>query len=161
MIATPPPAHRHISWTLAVLAIFLCVIPLPAADTATGARQSGDVNGDGTIDLTDPIALLIWLFDSGPPAVAMECGMDIPSRRNGDVDGDSRINITDCIYLLSFLLRGGPDPSPISCSPPLVQTADITNATLFIEAPLREYLPKSIGTVCPGGKGRIDAVLRV
>src|SRR6266540_1346111 len=132
-MAIPPAASRHVSWTLAAaLASGLWALPLPATDSSPRTLVSGDINGDGKIDLTDPISLLAWLFASGPPPVTMDCGMDIPSRRNGDADGNSRIAVTDAVYLLTSLFRGGSPPVPIPCSPPMVHKTEIVNSTLFI-----------------------------
>ena len=33
--------------------------------------QNGDVNGDGTIDIADPVYLLAYLFDGGPEPVTI------------------------------------------------------------------------------------------
>jgi hypothetical protein len=61
-----------------------------------------EVNGDGSVDLGDSIALLGYLFTGG----------SVSSQAAADVNGDGQINIGDPIYLLSYLFAGGPAPPP-------------------------------------------------
>jgi hypothetical protein len=61
--------------------------------------QVGDVNGDGTIDVSDVFALIDYLFAGG---AAPLCA--------GDVNGDSVVSTADVFYLLNFLFAGGPPP---------------------------------------------------
>lgn len=42
------------------------------------ASQNGDVNGDGGIDIGDPVYLLSWLFQGGPEPVAVAAGGGCP-----------------------------------------------------------------------------------
>ncbi len=63
----------------------------------------GDVYVDQRINITDPVALLGYLFvdqviESCPDAL--------------DADDDGRTNITDAIYLLNYLFSGGSAPPP-------------------------------------------------
>ncbi len=72
--------------------------------TASGSFLRGDGNDDGTIDLTDAITILNYLFLGG---VAPGC-LDA-----ADSDDDEEIQLTDGIYTLSFLFSGGaPPPAP-------------------------------------------------
>jgi hypothetical protein len=61
----------------------------------------GDLNGDATIDLSDPIATLLHLFQGG---TAPSC------RDAGDSNDDGKIDIADALYTLNFLFTGGPAP---------------------------------------------------
>ena len=79
---------------------------------------NGDVNGDGTIDISDAIYLLGNLFTAGPAPIAIECPPGAGGLRNGDVNSDGSIDISDAVYLLSGLFLGGPAPVEINCPPP-------------------------------------------
>ena len=58
------------------------------------ATQIGDVNGDGTVNISDVTYLIDLLLSNGDaPAAA-------------DVNGDSSINISDVTYLIDMLLSG-------------------------------------------------------
>jgi len=59
----------------------------------------GDVNGDGTIDLSDVMNVAKYLFGLLPPPRPMEAG---------DVDCNNKIQLGDAIYLFNFLFKGGP-----------------------------------------------------
>lgn len=64
----------------------------------------GEVNASGSVDLSDAITLLDWLFNAGSEPDPIEAG---------DVNADDQIDIADPIYLLSFLFHGGnPIPAP-------------------------------------------------
>ncbi len=71
---------------------------------AQGARfVRGDVNADGTINITDPIALLGFQFLGGATPSCLDAADD---------DDDGALNITDGIHLLNFLFLAGPPPAP-------------------------------------------------
>lgn len=81
----------------------------------------GDVNEDGRLDITDPIAEAEWLFRDG---FQVECP------KAGDADDDGDTDLGDLIYSLRFLFLGGPalpapfpgagfDPTPDSLRCPL------------------------------------------
>jgi hypothetical protein len=76
------------------------------------ARENGDANGDWSLDVSDPVYLLSYLFLGGPAPVPIECLPELPSLQNGDVNGDAAIDLSDGIYLLKFLFNGGPAPVP-------------------------------------------------
>lgn len=66
-------------------------------------RKRGLCNSDGTYDLSDPIALLSYLFSGGQtPSCLNAC----------DCTGEGELNITDGICFLSHLFQGGPPPRP-------------------------------------------------
>jgi hypothetical protein len=63
----------------------------------------GDVNGDGEVDISDPVAALLHLFRG--QAIGCEDALDF--------DDSGALNISDVIYGLDFLFRGGePIPAP-------------------------------------------------
>lgn len=61
----------------------------------------GDANGDKEVDLSDAVALLLYLFGGGAAPVPLAAG---------DFDGNAVHEVTDGIYLLTFLFLGGPAP---------------------------------------------------
>ena len=61
----------------------------------------GDVTGDGKIDLTDPVALLGFLFLGETPS---DCHDAL------DTDDNGTLNIADAVMLLNFLFSGGAPP---------------------------------------------------
>ncbi len=65
----------------------------------TAAR--GDVNGDGTINVLDIVALIDNKFKGGPPPVTLVAG---------DANADLIINILDILYLIDYKFKGGPPP---------------------------------------------------
>ncbi len=60
----------------------------------------GDVNGDGTLDLSDPVEILNYLFRE----TALTC-LDA-----ADVNDDGRLNVSDPIRVVLHLFAGGPSP---------------------------------------------------
>jgi hypothetical protein len=107
---------------LAFAAVLVGICGFANAEDGGGISVgNGDVNGDGTIDISDAVYLLSSLFLGGKAPVAIEClqaggGASIG---NGDVNGDRVIDISDPGYLLSRLFLGGPAPVEIECSPAL------------------------------------------
>ena len=59
--------------TVLVLAS-LAGVPIGVAGPIGGSCEVGDVNGDGAIDISDPIGLLSFIFEGGPAPVA--CAQD-------------------------------------------------------------------------------------
>jgi hypothetical protein len=61
----------------------------------------GDASDDGSIDLTDPILVLLHLFSGG----GLAC------RRSADADDGGTLEITDAVQLLAYLFLGGSPPA--------------------------------------------------
>jgi len=61
----------------------------------------GDANSDGSVNISDIIYLVNYLFRTGPPPEPM---------RKGDTNGDGEATISDIIYLINYLFKGGPSP---------------------------------------------------
>ncbi len=73
--------------------------------------RRGDSNGDGTLDLTDAVHVLAYLFIGGPPPACFDAA---------DADDSGELDLSDAIYSLGFQFLGGPappDPGPSSCGP--------------------------------------------
>jgi hypothetical protein len=79
------------------------------AEPPAGPRRfrRGDVTGEGGRDISDPIAILNFLFLGGR---AIDC-LDA-----ADANDDGAANIADGVFLLGFLFLGGPaPPEPWDC----------------------------------------------
>ena len=64
-------------------------------------NPTGDVNEDGTVDVTDMIFMINYLFVQGPAPNPLALG---------DASGDCLVDITDVVYLLNYLFNRGPMP---------------------------------------------------
>ncbi len=97
VITTPSPSPLS-SFRFWGLTIELAAVPVEPCDCL-----GGDTNGDGAIDVADPIALLAYLFDgaSAPEPLAA-----------GDANGDGGLDLADAIYTLAYLFTDGPAPVP-------------------------------------------------
>jgi hypothetical protein len=86
-----------------------------------GPFMRGDVNGDGRLDISDPIAMADWLFRGS---------RQLACTKAADSNDDGRTNMGDMIYSLLYLFDGGPilpapfpevgfDPTPddLRCPP--------------------------------------------
>ncbi len=72
----------------------------------------GDANMDGTLDLSDPITVLLFLFSSKP---------SLPCDDAADANDDGIINLADAVAALSYLFRQGnnpPAPFPLAGADP-------------------------------------------
>ncbi len=69
----------------------------------------GDVNYDGasTIDISDLIYLINYMFQSGPEPICFE---------EADINGDGApaLDISDLIWLIDYMFQSGPEPMPCS-----------------------------------------------
>ena len=84
--------------------------------------RRGDVNADGTIGITDAIAVLGFLF----------LGMDDPACGAAmDVDADLAVGLADAVFLLGYLFDGDdvslPSPGPKDCDPVSVDACGVSN----------------------------------
>ena len=77
--------------------------------------RRGDVRVDDTLNITDPIAILDYLFlgAAAPPCL-----------KSADTDDDGLIRLTDAVFLLRFLFLAGPPPLPPSAACGLDTTPD-------------------------------------
>ena len=88
--------------------------------------QNGDMDGDGSRNVTDAVRMLNYLFAGGPPPVPAVCEVfesgssdpifSVPTEvQNGDVDGNGSMDITDVIRFIDWLFAGGDEPVPLGC----------------------------------------------
>ena len=112
------PARNQLLWAAALLAALLLQkdgITQEVGDGAGNAEQyfrlaqfrRGDVNIDGSVDVSDALGIFNWLFLGGgdPPCLAA-----------ADANRDGSVNISDPSYTLRWLFLGGADhPAPSAC----------------------------------------------
>lgn len=70
--------------------------------TAPRSFLRGEANGDGMIDISDAVSILLALFLGGSSLTCED---------SADVDDSGDVDITDVIRLLSFLFLSGPAPA--------------------------------------------------
>ena len=73
---------------------------VPSSSTIVFSR--GDINGDGSFDIGDPIFLLDYLFNDATRP---------PCDDAGDMNDDGGLDIGDAVFGLAALFSGGPPPS--------------------------------------------------
>ena len=61
----------------------------------------GDVDGSETIDISDMVYLLNYIFRGGPEPMVLE---------SGNINCNGGIDIDDYVYLINYIFRGGPEP---------------------------------------------------
>ncbi|MEM7231657.1 MAG: CotH kinase family protein [Planctomycetota bacterium] len=88
--------------------------PGESDESRKGGRQTlGDCNGDGSLDVSDPVCTLIVLFLGG--ANPLPCGDGELSEPGNtallDWQGDGSVNISDVVSSLNFLFRAGTEHS--------------------------------------------------
>lgn len=61
----------------------------------------GDANGDSTVNISDAVFLIAYIFASGTAPNPLSAG---------DANCDSAVNISDAVYLIAYIFSGGPTP---------------------------------------------------
>ncbi len=80
----------------------LSVASITVISTAQpGAFVRGDVNDDRSLNITDPIAVLRYLFG----------GASLSCLDAADVEDNGKVDLTDAVGLLEYLFREGPGPA--------------------------------------------------
>ena len=73
----------------------------PIVNTYEPSFLRGDSNDDGTVDISDAVFTLTWLFLGGPAPGCVAVT---------NTNGDAAVDLSDPVYLLSHLFLGGPEP---------------------------------------------------
>ncbi len=74
--------------------------------------RRGDANADNSVDISDAVFILGFLFLGKPTTI--DC------QRSADLDDSGELDLSDATYLLNFLLLGAqtpPAPGPFECGP--------------------------------------------
>ncbi len=61
----------------------------------------GDANTNTSIDITDAVYLIAYIFSGGPAPDPIS---------NGDSNCDGAVNVADAVYLIAYIFSGGPPP---------------------------------------------------
>jgi hypothetical protein len=61
----------------------------------------GDCNGDGTVDISDVVCQIYYIFSGGPAPEPLLAG---------DANCDSTVDISDTVYLIAYIFSGGQAP---------------------------------------------------
>jgi len=108
------PARNLLPGVAALLVALLCHqdgITQEAGNGADNADQyfrlvqfrRGDVNIDGSVDVSDALGIFNWLFLGG---------VGTPCENAADSNKDLSIDLTDGVHILSYLFMGGTPPAP-------------------------------------------------
>lgn len=62
---------------------------------------SGDADGSGTVNISDAVYLINYIFSGGPAPAPLAAG---------DPDCSGAVNISDAVYLINYIFSGGPAP---------------------------------------------------
>ena len=85
-----------------------CVDDASCAEPGGTTFVRGDANSDGSINLTDGVVPLLFLFSGGAPPACLDAA---------DTNDTGSVEITDAIIIFSWLFTGGAapaEPSPVS-----------------------------------------------
>jgi hypothetical protein len=64
----------------------------------------GDANGDATVNISDAVSLIAYIFSGGPAPSPLLAG---------DANCDSTVNISDAVYLIAYIFSGGTAPCAV------------------------------------------------
>jgi hypothetical protein len=73
--------------------------------TTTTCDQCGDADGNGSINISDAVFLIAYIFAGG--STPGDCNIPLGL---GDANGDSSVNISDAVYLIAYIFAGGAAP---------------------------------------------------
>ena len=86
-----------------MLSNFGCIqsVNVTFTEPQVGQFKTSDGNGDGRIDIADPIFLINNLFREGP---------EFPCLESVDANDDQLIDLSDATHVISYLFMAGPAP---------------------------------------------------
>jgi hypothetical protein len=73
----------------------------------------GDANGDATVNVSDAVYIINYVFVGGGAPVPLACG---------DANSDGTVNVSDAVYIINYVFVGG--GAPDNCSPGSVNWTD-------------------------------------
>ncbi len=69
--------------------------------------KCGDANNDGSVNVSDAVYIINFVFVGG--------GAPQPVQACGDANSDASVNVSDAVYIINFVFVGG--GAPTDCSP--------------------------------------------
>jgi hypothetical protein len=79
--------------------------------SVSGSRICGDVNCDRTINVSDAVQIINWIFKGGnPPCTDCPLGACESGFVCGDNNCDNQANVSDAVNIISWIFKGGPPP---------------------------------------------------
>lgn len=71
----------------------------------TPCTRCGDANGSGSVNISDAVYLIAYIFAGGlPPG---PCGT---ATGLGNANGSGNVNISDAVFIIAYIFAGGPTP---------------------------------------------------
>ena len=140
---------------LAGVVLFL-LSALRTAPAETPLLRRGDADASGSINVTDAVRILRFLFAGGPDA-------SLPCLDAADVDDNGEVNISDGVFLLQYLFLAGrqprqpveicgvdPTPDDLDCESFPVCVSELTH--LVIEANAVVFIIDRSGSMMDSGE---------
>jgi len=112
------PKSTLFQWAAFLLIIGLSISSTQISTAADAPFRRGDINDDSSVDISDPIVLLGYLFNGGEVPDCLDAA---------DTNDDGQLNVGDAIAVLGYIFGDGPTPpapGPLVCGP------DLTDDTL-------------------------------
>jgi predicted outer membrane repeat protein len=78
-----------------------CGVLLGSEEVDEGADDCGDLDGNRSVNISDAVYAINYIFASGTPPV---------DSHGGDVDCSGALNISDCVYLVNYIFASGSPP---------------------------------------------------
>ncbi|NIP43139.1 MAG: hypothetical protein GWO41_02755, partial [candidate division Zixibacteria bacterium] len=73
-------------------------------DSSSQPQLRGDCNGDGSINISDAVVIVNYVFIGGDPPDPLIMG---------DPNCDGAVNVSDAVYLINYIFVGGPPPCEV------------------------------------------------
>jgi hypothetical protein len=73
----------------------------------------GDANGDTTVNVSDAVYIINYVFVGGGAPIPLACG---------DANSDGTVNVSDAVYIINYVFVGG--GAPEDCSPGSINWED-------------------------------------
>jgi subtilisin family serine protease len=74
-----------------------------SAEISLSSDIRGDANGDQTVNVSDAVHIINYIFLNGEPPVS-QCG--------GDANNDSDVNVSDAVFIINYIFINGSPPDP-------------------------------------------------
>jgi len=84
---------------------------IESSGSTGGLKKPGDCNADGELDISDPICVLMILFEDSNADFPCEGNATSPGNLGLlDVNRDSKVDVSDVVYTLGYLFQGKMPP---------------------------------------------------